>query len=414
MYPQGRHPAPHQPGQPGFKFTVAESCDRIKDEFQFLQAQYHSLKVEYDKLANEKTEMQRHYVMYYEMSYGLNIEMHKQTEIAKRLNAILAQIMPFLSQEHQQQVAQAVERAKQVTMTELNAIIGVRGLPNLPLTQQQLQAQHLSHAAHGPVALPPHPSGLQPPGIPPVTGPSSGLLALGALGSQPHLPVKDEKNHHDLEHRESTNNSISPSDSLRTTSEKHRGSSDYSLDSKKRKVEDKDSMSRYDSDGDKSDDLVVDVSNEDPATPRGSPAHSPPENGIDKPRPAKKDTPNSPASVASSGSTPSSKNKEHGHNDKSSTPGLKSNTPTPRNDAPTPGTSTTPGLRPILGKPPMEALAAPALRTPLSYPTPFAMMSHHEMNGSLTSPGVYAGLHISPQMSAAAAAAYGRSPMVSN
>lgn len=31
-------------------------------------------------------------------------------------------------------MAQAVERAKQVTMTELNAIIGVRGLPNLPLT----------------------------------------------------------------------------------------------------------------------------------------------------------------------------------------------------------------------------------------------------------------------------------------
>ncbi|XP_037103297.1 transducin-like enhancer protein 3-B isoform X1 [Syngnathus acus] len=452
MYPQGRHPAPHQPGQPGFKFTVAESCDRIKDEFQFLQAQYHSLKVEYDKLANEKTEMQRHYVMYYEMSYGLNIEMHKQTEIAKRLNAILAQIMPFLSQEHQQQVAQAVERAKQVTMTELNAIIGVRGLPNLPLTkqqpphciyptfmQQQLQAQHLSHAAHGPpVQLPPHPSGLQPPGIPPVTGAGSGLLALGALGSQAHLPVKDEKNHHDLEHRgpssfhsplaiplkereSSTNNSVSPSDSLRAASEKHRGSSDYGLDPKKRKVDDKDNMNRYDSDGDKSDDLVVDVSNEDPATPRGSPAHSPPENGLDKSRVLKKDAaPNSPASVASSGSTPSTKAKDHTHmtNDKSSTPSLKSNTPTPRNEAPTPGTSTTPGLRPLtMGKPPgMEALAAPALRTPLSiagsYATPFAMMGHHEMNGSLTSPGVYPGL-ISPQMSAAAAAAaaYGRSPI---
>ncbi|KAI8434158.1 hypothetical protein MSG28_012278 [Choristoneura fumiferana] len=47
------------------------------------------------------------------------------TEIAKRLNAIIAQILPFLSQEHQQQVATAVERAKQVTMTELNAIIGL-------------------------------------------------------------------------------------------------------------------------------------------------------------------------------------------------------------------------------------------------------------------------------------------------
>uniref|UniRef100_A0A8C6L4Q2 TLE family member 3, transcriptional corepressor n=1 Tax=Nothobranchius furzeri TaxID=105023 RepID=A0A8C6L4Q2_NOTFU len=367
MYPQGRHPAPHQPGQPGFKFTVAESCDRIKDEFQFLQAQYHSLKVEYDKLANEKTEMQRHYVM-----------------VRLRYNR----------EQLWYQIARLVEDL-----------------------QQQLQAQHLSHAAHGPpVQLPPHPSGLQPPGIPPVTGSGSGLLALGALGSQTHLPVKDEKNHHDLEHRGRLNNSISPSESLRTASEKHRSSSDYSLETKKRKVEEKDSMSRYDSDGEKSDDLVVDVSNEDPATPRASPAHSPPENGIDKPRPPKKDTPNSPASVASSGSTPSSKAKELSHNDKSSTPGLKSNTPTPRNDAPTPGTSSTPGLRPILGKPPgMEALA-PALRTPLSiagsYPTPFAMMGHHEMNGGLTSPGVYAGLHISPQMSAAAAAAYGRSPMV--
>uniref|UniRef100_A0A673BMY6 Transducin-like enhancer protein 3-B n=1 Tax=Sphaeramia orbicularis TaxID=375764 RepID=A0A673BMY6_9TELE len=435
MYPQGRHPAPHQPGQPGFKFTVAESCDRIKDEFQFLQAQYHSLKVEYDKLANEKTEMQRHYVMVIYSDCLRCSFFLLQTEIAKRLNAILAQIMPFLSQEHQQQVAQAVERAKQVTMTELNAIIGVRGLPNLPLTpphsvypafmQQQLQAQHLSHAAHGPpVQLPPHPSGLQPPGIPPVTGAGSGLLALGALGSQAHLPVKDEKNHHDLEHRGEDvsllwqNNSVSPSDSLRAASEKHRGSSDYGLDSKKRKVDDKDSMSRYDSDGDKSDDLVVDVSNEDPATPRVSPAHSPPENGLDKSRVLKKDVaPNSPASVASSGSTPSSKAKDHAHNDKSSTPSLKSNTPTPRNEAPTPGTSTTPGLRPLtMGKPPgMEALAAPALRTPLSiagsYATPFAMMGHHEMNGSLTSPGVYPGL-ISPQMSAAAAAAYGRPSIV--
>uniref|UniRef100_A0AAZ3NTZ8 Groucho/TLE N-terminal Q-rich domain-containing protein n=1 Tax=Oncorhynchus tshawytscha TaxID=74940 RepID=A0AAZ3NTZ8_ONCTS len=381
MYPQGRHPAPHQPGQPGFKFTVAESCDRIKDEFQFLQAQYHSLKVEYDKLANEKTEMQRHYVMYYEMSYGLNIEMHKQVCTDPLVLCLV------------------------------------------PQQQQQLQAQHLSHAAHGgpPIQMPPHPSGLQPPGIPPIPGVAgSGLLALGALGSQAHLPsVKDEKNNHDLEHRGEAlkgglkwNNSVSPSDSLRAASDKHRSSSDYSMDSKKRKVEEKDAMSRYDSDGDKSDDLVVDVSNEDPATPRASPAHSPPENGLDKSRALKKDAPNSPASVASSGSTPSSKAKDHAHNDKSSTPGLKSNTPTPRNDAPTPGTSTTPGLRPIMGKPSgMEALA---LRTPLSiagsYATPFAMMGHHEMNGSLTSPGVYAGLHISPQMSVAAAA-YGRSPM---
>uniref|UniRef100_A0AAZ3NP23 Groucho/TLE N-terminal Q-rich domain-containing protein n=1 Tax=Oncorhynchus tshawytscha TaxID=74940 RepID=A0AAZ3NP23_ONCTS len=374
-------PGHGQPTQPGFKFTVAESCDRIKDEFQFLQAQYHSLKVEYDKLSNEKTEMQRHYVMYYEMSYGLNIEMQKQTEIAKRLNAILAQIMPFLSQE-----------------VSLPSIVSSPSIVNSP-SIQQLQAQHLSHAAHGgPPLLAAHPSGLQPPGI----IPGSGLLALGALGSQANLPVKDEKNHHDVEHRGDERslleNNISPTDSLNTASEKH-----YSLDSKKRKVDEKDSMSRYVSP------LIIVCLFvcllQDPATPRASPAHSPEGNGIGKPHP-QKDTPTSPASVASSSSTPSSKNKEN-HNDKSSMPGLKSTTPTPRSDAPTPGTSTTPGLRPILGKPPgMEAMA---LRTPL-YP-PFVMMGHHpEMNGGLTSPGVYAGLHVSPQMSAAVAA-YGRTPM---
>ncbi|XP_031719756.1 transducin-like enhancer protein 2 isoform X2 [Anarrhichthys ocellatus] len=180
MYPQGRHPVPLQPGQ-SFKFTVLETLDRIKEEFQFLQAQYHSLKLECEKLASEKTEMQRHYIMYYEMSYGLNIEMHKQAEIVKRLSAICAQIIPFLSQEHQQQVVQAVERAKQVTMAELNAIIG-----------QQLQ--HLSHHAPG-IPLTPHPSGLS------LGAGGSGLLALtGALGVSAHLASKDERNHLDAEH----------------------------------------------------------------------------------------------------------------------------------------------------------------------------------------------------------------------
>ncbi|XP_009283567.1 PREDICTED: transducin-like enhancer protein 4 [Aptenodytes forsteri] len=376
-----------------------------------------NLKLECEKLASEKTEMQRHYVMYYEMSYGLNIEMHKQAEIVKRLNAICAQVIPFLSQEHQQQVVQAVERAKQVTMAELNAIIG----------QQQLQAQHLSHGHGLPVPLTPHPSGLQPPAIPPI-GSSAGLLALSsALGGQSHLPIKDEKKHHDNDHQRDRDSikssSVSPSASFRTA-EKHRNSTDYSSDSKKQKTEEKEIAARYDSDGEKSDDnLVVDVSNEDPSSPRGSPAHSPRENGLDKTRLLKKDAPISPASIASSSSTPSSKSKELSLNEKSTTPVSKSNTPTPRTDAPTPGSNSTPGLRPVPGKPPGVDPLASGLRTPMAvpcpYPTPFGIVPHAGMNGELTSPGAaYAGLHnISPQMSAAAAAAaaaaaYGRSPVV--
>ncbi|XP_062272678.1 transducin-like enhancer protein 4 isoform X19 [Scomber scombrus] len=337
MYPPARHPIPHQPGQP-FKFTVTESCDRIKEEFQFLQAQYHSLKMECEKLASEKTEMQRHYVMYYEMSYGLNIEMHKQAEIVKRLNAICAQVIPFLSQE------------------------------------QQLQAQHLSHSHAIPIPLTPHPAGLQPP-LPPGAGTASLLALSSALSHQ--LPLKDERKHHDSnsEHpreRDSVkSSSVSPSASLRT-GEKHRSSGDYSSDSKKQKTDDKELAStRYESDGEKSDDnLVVDVSNE---------------------------------------------------NEKSTTPVSKSSTPTSRSDAPTPSSTVTPGLRSAPSKPAVIETLAPGLRTPLavpcSYPGPFGMVPHPGMNGELSGAGAaYTGLHnISPQMSAVAAAAvaaYGRTQVV--
>ncbi|KAF6776866.1 hypothetical protein AHF37_04016 [Paragonimus kellicotti] len=105
------------------KFSVPDACDKIKDELSSLQQQCHNLKVEYEKVMQEKTELQRHYFLYYEFTYGLNVEMHKQMEIAKRLSAILVQVIPFLSQEHQSQVAAAVERAKQVTISELNNLI---------------------------------------------------------------------------------------------------------------------------------------------------------------------------------------------------------------------------------------------------------------------------------------------------
>uniref|UniRef100_A0AAQ5ZAF9 Groucho/TLE N-terminal Q-rich domain-containing protein n=1 Tax=Amphiprion ocellaris TaxID=80972 RepID=A0AAQ5ZAF9_AMPOC len=378
MYPPARHPVPHQPGQP-FKFTVTESCDRIKEEFQFLQAQYHSLKLECEKLASEKTEMQRHYVMYYEMSYGLNIEMHKQAEIVKRLNAICAQVIPFLSQE-----------------------------------QQQLQAQHLSHGHAIPVPLTPHPAGLQPP-LPPGASTASLLALSSALSHQ--LPLKDDRKHHDnnSEHARGESSSVSPSASFRT-GEKHRSSSDYSSDSKKQKTDDKEKINPFFF-------LIFtcSFSLQDPASPRGSPAHSPRENGLDKSRLLKKDAPLSPSSIASSSSTPSSKSKEINLNEKSTTPVSKSSTPTSRSEAPTPSSTTTPSLRSAPSKPAGVETLAPGLRTPLavpcSYPGPFGMVPHPGINGELGGAGAaYSGLHnISPQMSAVAAAAvaaYGRTQVV--
>jgi len=154
---------------------INETCERIKEEFNYIQSQYHNLKLECEKLAQEKTEMQRHYVMYYEMSYGLNVEMHKQTEICKRLDAIIRQVLPFLSGEHQQQVALAVDRAKQITITELNAVMQAAGggIPGLPPGMPP----------PGTPGLPPGLTGL--PGIPPVSM-AGGLLSLA--GGHPGLP----------------------------------------------------------------------------------------------------------------------------------------------------------------------------------------------------------------------------------
>uniref|UniRef100_A0A3B5A7C6 Transducin-like enhancer protein 1 n=1 Tax=Stegastes partitus TaxID=144197 RepID=A0A3B5A7C6_9TELE len=402
MFPQNRPPAPLQPppgssasvvaaaaaaaaaasGTPqSLKLTYPETLDRIKEEFQFLQTQYH-LKLECEKLATEKTEIQRHYVM------------------------------------HQQQVVQAMERAKQVTMGELNASIGVRGLPPLPHSQQ-LQAQHLSQHAQG-LPVGPHPSGLPHPGL--ALGGGSGLLALsGALGAQ--LAAKDERAHLEAaaaaaaaaeHHRLPLSSSLSNGDKGRQA--------DYLSNGKKRKADEKEFMTDYGSDADKSDDnLVVD---EDPSSPRSVQSYSSRENGLDKMPPSRKEGPPqaSPTSLASSSSATSpSRGKDPPQREKSSTPGMKPGTPMSQ-ESNTPGPSGPPQFRPVPGKPGVDPLLG--LRNPLAvqgaYPPGAFGLPPPGVNGDLPGAAGYgAGLHlVSPQMNGAAAAAaaaaaagYGRSPV---
>ncbi|XP_074108714.1 LOW QUALITY PROTEIN: protein groucho [Cotesia typhae] len=356
-----RHPGPPQPGQP-FKFTVGESCDRIKEEFGFLQAQYHNMKLECEKLATEKIEIQRHYVMYYEMSYGLNVEMHKQTEISKRLNGIIAQVLPFLSQEHQQQVLTAVDRARQVSMTDLNSIVGQQR-PDIPRLLQQMHAQQLPPGT----AMGPHPGlpglpGLgQPGGLQVPTSASAALLGLGltpgvattAGSNSAHpLAILGKPEHHrgqpdDLKSNgglssteERHRSSISPGDKYsrpRTPQDSHHGHSqnhhDHPLHIKKMKKEQDKDIGH--SDGEKSDqDLVVDDASEEPTSPVVNGTTSPRENGLEKVSSlnsnaqVKKDIPpHSPRSgTSSNASTPSAKKMEE--REKPTTPISKPMTPT--------------------------------------------------------------------------------------
>ncbi|XP_069504323.1 transducin-like enhancer protein 2 isoform X3 [Ambystoma mexicanum] len=361
MYSQGRHLTPAQPSQP-FKFSILEICDRIKEEFQFLQAQYHSLKLECEKLASEKTEMQRHYVMYYEMSYGLNIEMHKQAEIVKRLSAICAQIVPFLAQE-----------------------------------QQQLQ--HLSH--HIPAApLASLSSGLQPSSFASVAG-ASGLLALsGALAAQSQLSGKEDQRPESPE----VNREFTPSRSKSSSPVGSATGEDRpSTAGVKRKRDDKDVLGRYDSDGEKSDyNLVVD---EDPCSGPCSPAHSP----CGKALALRTDIPGSPCSLASSRSTPTSRLKDPTQVDPlGNTSTSKSTSSSPYPDSSTPGPSSAYRLRQLSNRLPITEPIS--LRSPLTvsagFPSPFGMVPHGGINGELPVSASYMSLHLSPQV------VYARSPMV--
>ena len=66
-----------------------------------------------------------------------------QTEIVKRISLIIGQVLPFLSQEHQQQVTSAVERAKQVTMSDLNSAIGAAGAAGVSLAKKYVEETQL-------------------------------------------------------------------------------------------------------------------------------------------------------------------------------------------------------------------------------------------------------------------------------
>ncbi|NWU66729.1 TLE2 protein, partial [Pterocles burchelli] len=333
---------------------------------------------------------------YYEMSYGLNIEMHKQAEIVKRLSAICAQILPFLTQEHQQQVLQAVERAKQVTMGELNSIVG----------QQQLQ--HLSHHA-SPLPLAPHPPGTQP----------SGLLALpGALLAPSQLAAKDRgapdgdsrgKGKHSLTHRPlpSPSQSISASPPESPQDEEQTGGAGL-----KRKQEEKD-LPGHDSShrgsGSHSPDTRHSFLPQDPPSEPSSPTPS------SRLPSARREMPESPASVASSRSTTPLKPKEQNLVGWASAPTAKPSASSPARDSPVPGPG--PSSAALPRQPPAKAPTTDtiALRSPLSMSSPytssFGMVPHATLNGELPAPGMFMGIHLSPQVSSAVM--YGRSPMVS-
>lgn len=137
------------------------------------------------------------------MSYGLNVEMHKQTEICKRLNAIIVQMIPLLTQDHQQQVATAVERAKQITVSELNTIIGQQR-PFLQMNTPQ---------------IPNHPPNSGIPGIPGM--PHPGLGSGGMVGGPLGIPNPSQHLSTVLKQEIMSNDDVKSNSGMSTKDERH-------------------------------------------------------------------------------------------------------------------------------------------------------------------------------------------------
>ena len=90
------------------------------EEFTRIQTEEKQLRIEREPITAEKTEVQRQYGLYYEMIYNSIYEMHKQTEITKRLITLLHQIIPYLTFEQQSHALPALRQAQQVSLNDLN------------------------------------------------------------------------------------------------------------------------------------------------------------------------------------------------------------------------------------------------------------------------------------------------------
>ncbi|KAI6661672.1 Groucho [Oopsacas minuta] len=121
----------HQANSQTAKPSISEPLDKIREQFALLEAHNLQLRLDSERLQAEKSELQKQQVMYYEMCYGLNMDVQKTSEINKRLTNLVTQYLPHLPQEMQAHVMANLDKAKQVSVSELSALLG----------QQMAQAQ---------------------------------------------------------------------------------------------------------------------------------------------------------------------------------------------------------------------------------------------------------------------------------
>ena len=116
LHQQPPTPSTHPHASPsGSKPSISEPLDKIRDQFSLVESHNLQLRLETERLQAEKSELHKQQVMYYEMCYGLNMEVQKTSEINKRLANLVTQYLPHLPAEMHAHAMASLEKAKQVS-----------------------------------------------------------------------------------------------------------------------------------------------------------------------------------------------------------------------------------------------------------------------------------------------------------
>ncbi|CAD5206709.1 unnamed protein product [Bursaphelenchus okinawaensis] len=99
--------------------AIPEYLDRLKEEYTHMQQQLQTFRVDVETKQKELETLQRQMMSYAEFINQAQFEVTKQTEIAKRLTAILQHFVNFLPVEQQAAAMQAVEKAKNISPQEM-------------------------------------------------------------------------------------------------------------------------------------------------------------------------------------------------------------------------------------------------------------------------------------------------------
>ena len=117
--PPGGPNSQNGPAMPPGGFKTPEFLDRIREEYNGLQAQCQHFKAQLEKQEQEKNEMNRQFCMATEMQYAIQLEMAKASESCKRLHNMVQQMAHFMPPDMRHTLQINLQQAMNITPAEL-------------------------------------------------------------------------------------------------------------------------------------------------------------------------------------------------------------------------------------------------------------------------------------------------------